>query len=161
MCRTTWIINIYWKQSFLSKDSFHQSALYIQVIQIFFINKKCGTVVFGSRHCVWTVLNFLGLLISAENFLFVLTFYLHFKSMLITAEPLSTNYPHLHGLEQYYLLKTKRLSLSVLPKTITILWSSVLLLGGNIIEQPSWGKKGICLGSYGDVPLCVSKRSCS
>lgn len=40
VCRTAWITNIYWKQSFLLKDYSQQSALYIQVIQIFFINKK-------------------------------------------------------------------------------------------------------------------------
>lgn len=58
--------------------------------------------------------------------------------MLITAELLSSNYPHLHGLEQYYLLKTKHQSLSALSETTTILWSYVLLLGGkNTIERAS------------------------
>lgn len=57
--------------------------------------------------------------------------------MLITAELLSSNYPHFYGLEQYYFLKTEHQSLSALPETNTILWSNVLLLGGNTIEQPS------------------------
>lgn len=65
----------------------------------------------------------------------------NFKSMLITAELLLSIHPQFHGLEQYYLLKTKHQSLSALSETTSILWSYVLLLGKNHCRALPEGKR--------------------